>query len=263
MKKNIIILIATHKKYRMPKESIYLPIHVGAEGKTSIGFQGDNTGENISSMNPRLCELTAVYWAWKNLDAEYIGLTHYRRHFTAMTLPKRFLKRDKFELILKENELMDYIKNYDVLVPNKRKYYIESLRSHFIHLPYTYESDLRIFEKTMKKMAPDYAGAYDTVMNRSWAHMFNMFIMKKDIFDKYCEWLFPILFEVDKKIDVSKYTPMEARAAAYFGEFMLDIWLEKNLQRLREVGVMFMERQNWIVKGGRFVWRKINESRKH
>lgn len=66
---NIKIIIAAHKKYRMPQDDIYLPIHVGAEGKAPIGYQGDNTGDNISTLNPYFCELTGMYWMWKNLKA--------------------------------------------------------------------------------------------------------------------------------------------------------------------------------------------------
>lgn len=78
---DIKIIIAAHKKYRMPQDDIYIPLHVGAEGKESIGYQGDNTGENISKLNPYFCELTGMYWMWKNLKADYLGLAHYRRHF--------------------------------------------------------------------------------------------------------------------------------------------------------------------------------------
>ena len=79
---NIKILIAAHKEYKVPEDTIYLPIHVGKELSTqSLPFIGDNTGKHISSKNPHYCELTALYWAWKNLDADYIGLAHYRRHF--------------------------------------------------------------------------------------------------------------------------------------------------------------------------------------
>jgi hypothetical protein len=79
--KNIKLLIAAHKQYQMPADSIYFPLHVGAQGKEHItGFTPDNTGDNISTKNPYYCELTGLYWAWKNLDADYIGLCHYRRY---------------------------------------------------------------------------------------------------------------------------------------------------------------------------------------
>lgn len=254
---DIKILIATHKKYRMPKDDIYFPIQVGAEGKQSFGFQRDDIGENISASNPRMCELTAIYWAWKNLKADYFGLAHYRRHFTAVKKVRRLGNKDKFQMVLSGKKAEEILRQYDLILPNKRKYYIESIRSHFIHLPYTFEKDLKVLEETIKEFAPDYLDAYETVMNRSWAHMFNMFIMKRECFDKYCMWMFPILQAVDEKIDVTGYTPMEARAVAYFGEFMLDIWNEKNKIPYKEVDVMFMEKQNWIIKGGKFLIRKI------
>ena len=77
----VTVVVATHKPYAMPADPLYLPLHVGAEGKESIGFAGDNTGDHISAKNPQFCELTGLYWAWKNVDADYIGLAHYRRHF--------------------------------------------------------------------------------------------------------------------------------------------------------------------------------------
>ena len=85
---SVKIIVATHKKYQMPIDHIYIPLHVGADGKKDaegndldFGYIKDNTGDNISNLNPSFCELTGLYWAWKNLDADYIGLVHYRRHF--------------------------------------------------------------------------------------------------------------------------------------------------------------------------------------
>lgn len=83
VKKYIKIVVATHKKYRMPEDGCYLPLQVGKAGKEALGYQGDDTGDNISEKNPYYCELTGLYWAWKNLDAEYIGLVHYRRYFAS------------------------------------------------------------------------------------------------------------------------------------------------------------------------------------
>ena len=97
---NVKIIVATHKTYPMPNDKMYFPIQVGAEGKNNLGYQADNTGDNISKKNPYFCELTGLYWAWKNLDADYIGLAHYRRHFKGKNKSK-----NKFDMVLKENEL--------------------------------------------------------------------------------------------------------------------------------------------------------------
>ena len=81
--KSVEIVIATHKKYDFPKGESYLPLQVGANNNANdLGFEKDNTGDNISEKNPYFCELTGLYWAWKNLKSDYIGLVHYRRHFT-------------------------------------------------------------------------------------------------------------------------------------------------------------------------------------
>ena len=127
--KNIKVIIATHKIYEMPTDEMYLPVHVGAEGKDSIGYQKDNEGDNISIKNPYFCELTGLYWAWKNLDAEYIGLSHYRRHFAS----KKVNKNDLFNSVLTKEEADKIFENTDIITPNKRKYYIENLYSHYDH----------------------------------------------------------------------------------------------------------------------------------
>ena len=79
---DIKVIVATHKKYRIPEDNIYLPLHVGREGKEDLGYRGDNEGNNISLKNDSYCEITALYWVWKNLNCDYIGLCHYRRYFT-------------------------------------------------------------------------------------------------------------------------------------------------------------------------------------
>ncbi len=216
----------------------------------------DNEGDNISVINPRLCELTGIYWVWKNLKADYIGSVHYKRYFTLADKIKR-LSKNRFSCVLSEKDIQQIFKEYDLILPNKRKYYIETMQSHFLHLPYTFEKDFYIFERTLKEMHPEYGEAFDIVMNRRWVHMFNMFVMKKEYFDDYCAWMFPILLKVDKQTDTAGYTPMEARAVAYMGEFMLDIWLERNPLKYKEVDDMFMEKQNWLAKGGKFLLRKV------
>ena len=84
---NLKIFIATHKKFDVPMSKYHVPLHVGREGKEDLGYLGDNTGDNISLKNPNYCELTGLYWIWKNVkDVDYIGLCHYRRYFLKVRL---------------------------------------------------------------------------------------------------------------------------------------------------------------------------------
>lgn len=110
----IKVFVATHKRYRMPNDEMYLPLHVGASGKESIGFQRDDEGDNISYLNYAFCELTGLYWGWKNCDASYKGLAHYRRHFRGEKKTK-----DPFDCVLTQKEAEDYLKDTDILVTKK------------------------------------------------------------------------------------------------------------------------------------------------
>ena len=250
---NIKILVAAHKNYRMPSDDIYLPIHVGKEGKDfELGYIGDNTGDNISSKNSTFCELTGIYWAYKNLDADYIGLCHYRRHFTLRK------KGDKFSSVLSSKEAENLLKETDIILPKKRNYFIETNYSHYIHAHH--KEGIDMLGDIIKRDYKEYAKAYDTVMNRTAAHMFNMFIMRKDYFDEYCEWLFDILFKIEENLDISDYSSYEARVFGFLAERMLDIWLETKQLSYKELNVLFMEHQNWFTKGFTFLKRKFVKS---
>ena len=115
----------------MLADDVYLPIHVGREGKEDLGYIGDNTGDNISEKNPNYCELTGLYWAWKNLDCEYIGLCHYRRYFAHKA--KSNSLKDKQQSILTKQDYELLLQQYDVILPKKRNYYIETVRSQYEH----------------------------------------------------------------------------------------------------------------------------------
>lgn len=249
---DIKIIVASHKKYWMPADDIYLPLHVGKEGKADIGFIGDNTGDNISNKNANYCELTGLYWAWKNLPAEYIGLCHYRRYFTRSN-PCSCSK--KKQVILTKAEWEELINEHPIIVPDKRKYYIETNRSHYNHSHYA--KDLDMTEKIIQEKYPQYSAAFIKVMNRTWAHMFNMFVMRRDYFDEYCTWLFAVLQELENRTDISGYNTVEARIYGYISELLLDVWLETNKLEYYEQNVAFLEPQNWLKKGGIFLKRKI------
>ena len=249
--KNIIVIIATHKEYEMPKDKMYIPILVGAEGKKSIGYKGDNTKDNISKKNPFFCELTGLYWAWKNLDADYIGLSHYRRHFAS----SKINKKDLFNSVLTLNEADKFFKDVDIITPNKRKYYIENLYDHYKHTLHI--EPLDITGDIIKEKYPEYMEEFDKLKKRTSAHMFNMFIMKKDKLNEYCEWLFDILFELEKRVDNSKYDSFHARFYGRVSELLFDVWLNTKGYPYKEVKVISMEKVNWWKKGTSFLKAKL------
>lgn len=254
--KDIKIIIATHKKYDMPNSELYYPIHVGAEGKTLIGYKTDNTGDNISIKNPFFCELTGLYWAWKNLQADYIGLAHYRRHFAGKL---KFEVLGKTKKVLSEDELAKKLKKVDIILPKKRKYYIETLYSHYRNTMYI--EPLDVTGKIIKEKYPEYFYEFEMLKKRRSAHMFNMFVMKKDLMDKYCEWLFDILFELEKRVDATQYDSFHARFFGRVSELLLDVWINTNKLKYKEIAVKSMDKVNWLKKGISFLKAKFKKEK--
>lgn len=255
MKKiNINIIVATHKKYKMPEDEIYLPMQLGSEGKNDLGYQKDNQGDNISLKNLYYCELTGLYWAWKNLDSDYIGLSHYRRHFTCSNkIPKN--ENDKFEILLNKQQVEEILEKTDIILPRKRKYYIENLYDHYKHT--MHGETLDETRKIIEEKYPEYLVEFEKLHERTSAHMFNMFIMKKEYLNKYCEWMFNILFELEKRIDPKKYDSFHARYLGRISELLLDVWINTNKLNYEEIKVIDMQNVNWIKKGTAFLMAKF------
>ena len=238
------VFVATHKKYQMPKEPLYKPLQVGASLNEEIfEYQPDNVGQNISFKNKNFCELTGMYWALKNSQADYIGLVHYRRYFRST---KKTHTKYKFEMLPDQNELANLLEKTDIILPKKQNYYIETIYSHYSHTHN--EEDLKKTRVLIEKLTPKYLASFDKVMQRKKAHMFNMFIMKKDLAQAYGTWLFEILFALEKEIDLNKYDEFHARLFGRISEMLLDVWLDYYGYSYQELPVMYMEKINWTKK---------------
>ena len=263
-KTNVRIIIAAHKRYRMPADSMYVPLQVGAgkraeqdDGIWGPEYVRDDTGENISDLNPSFCELTGLFWAWKNLDADYIGLVHYRRHFSL----KR--KRDLWSSVLTYEQLRPYLGKVKVFVPVKRKYYIETLYSHYQHTHYA--SQLDEMRNVIDVKYPDHVSSYDRVVKHRYGYMFNMMVMEKDCYNEYCSWLFDILFEMRKSLgEQEELSAYQGRFYGRLAEIALNIWLDKKIgfgelhrEEVMELPCIHMEKINWWKKGTAFCKAKF------
>lgn len=253
---NIKILVSAHKPYAMPEDrSLYLPIQVGVdEVEERLGFQGDNTGDNISYKHRYYSDLSAVYWGWKNLDAEYMGSCHYRRYFVSNKAKK---DQDKpFKYILSRAETEELLKKCPVIVAKKRHYYIETIESHYAHTHNP--KDFETARQVIRDICPEYSEAFDRVASQTSAHIFNTFIMRRDYVDSFCSFMFPVLFELEKRVDFTGYDVYESRVCGYIAEFLLDTWIIKNGIEYQEVRLAMIEKQNWPKKIMKFLKRKFS-----
>lgn len=238
------IVVAAHKPYSMPADAVYLPLQVGAAGKPSIGFRRDDDGENISARNANWCELTGLYWAWKNLEADAVGLVHYRRHFRGA------------RGVVTGDELTSLMDCHDIILPRKRNYFIETNYSQYAHAHHA--SDLDETRRILVERHPSYVDSFDAAMKSTKGHRFNMFVMKRPLFDGYCEWLFDVLFELERRLDISAYSAYDARVFGFVAERLLDVWLGcQNGVRVCELPVLHLEGQNWPRKIMSFLRRKF------
>lgn len=207
------ILIACHKPAEIYQDDIYTPIQVGkANSNYNLNFLGDDSNDNISQKNPMYCELTAQYWAWKNLkNINYIGLCHYRRYFETK------ITTENIDKLLGTHN--------DVILPHP----IIERRSMGWHLLMTScAEDVYIFMHVLKKMYPDYyRKTAEPFLNNNIGILYNMFVMKKTLFDEFATWQFSILNEIENLTRLSNYTRMR-RIYGYMGEMLLPIWCKHN-----------------------------------
>lgn len=253
---SICIAIAAHKPYQMPKDSVYMPLHVGKalHPEIDLGFQTDDTGDNISALNASYSELTGLYWLWKNCDADFKGLVHYRRYLASPDSRKRHAK-NRFERIASGNEIRELLRKSDIILPRKRNYYIETMQSHYAHtLPEIHLVETR---RILEDRFPEYLPAFDHVMQSRSGHMFNMFIMSKEKLNEYCTWLFDILKDLTERIDPSQYDAFNARFPGRVSELLLDVWLETNSYSYEELPAVSTEPVDWWKKGTGFLMAKF------
>lgn len=235
------IYVVGHKNYNFPNNSIYKPLQVG-HGNAFTQYR-DNTCLNISEKNANYCELTALYWMWKNdIVSDIIGLTHYRRYFSFKDHNKYYIKtrnimaNHDFENFIKPPDFPRVFEQYDIILPTP-EYYINGMYKQYRDCHNIIDLDITI--KILLQLYPDYSETLNTVFNRNKAYMCNMFICKKDLFKEYAKWLFSILFEAEKKIVISK-EPYQARVFGFLAERLFNVFIEQHNLKILEIPTLFL-----------------------
>lgn len=245
----IKLINVTHKPCKVFDSDIILTVHAGrkiAEQKSKDGFLSasdmewminntisDATGDNISTLNRYYNEMTAIYWAWKNYEIignpEAIGVMHYRRHFildNKLKITGKYLN----DLGLTDNNLSSLVSQFDIIHPQfvntGKKIFIDRIGNEYCTLGGNkIKEAIALTLDIIKEIHPSY---YDDVYNvlhgNQTGSFCNMFIMKKELFFEYCEWIFPILFELDKRLG-RDYEAGQERCVGWTSEMLTSIFI--------------------------------------
>lgn len=234
-----MIYVVTHKNIQLELPENYKIIGVGNNNIITENLH-DDTGDNISSKNKNYCELTALYWLWKNSQDDFVGLEHYRRMFLNDNINEVGL--------LSETEILSILKKYDIIVPtlfdNKtRTVYQHYLESHK-------KRDLDLTKNIINDRYPEYSESFNQFMNSRYEYGFNMMITRKDILNEYSKWLFDILFTLENKIDISEYDEYQQRIYGFLSERLFNVWIKYKKYNVKEnvVANILDSKDNILVK---------------
>lgn len=215
------------------KSDIFVPndrtvIFVG-DGDNKKQYLRDNTLDNISNKNKNFCELTALYWIWKNdTSSDYISIEHYRRYFMHPILPK----------IISKKKINKYFKDFDVITTRLYRF-PETIEGYYNK---NHEgTDLNKVKDILEKKYPDYLPAYKHIMQGKEASMCNMAAMSKQKFDEYCTWLFDVLFELEKNLDITTRNQYQQRVYGFISERLFNVWIQKNDLRIKRLPIYYLE----------------------
>lgn len=258
---DIKIFVSCHQNSFVPEHPLLYPIQVGTSLSDSEfpNMLHDNTGDHISEKNKRFCELTAQYWVWKNIEADYYGFFHYRRYLVPNPKTKKIYQLHSLpdEIFLDKCEFSQFeslIPNYDIIVPKSENMRIPVAR-HYAEANFHHKKDLDLMKSILIRQQPQYQSAMEQYLMQTSCYFGNIFIMKKEVFQDYCEWLYPVLFHIEQEIDMTEYGVEEQRVLGYLGERLLGIYYTQRKRHLRclelprmhfEGNSMVRWRKQWI-----------------
>ena len=242
------VYVVTHKDCFVSDCSILKPIQVGCKiSNLHIpNMLHDDSGDNISEKNRMYCELTAQYWVWKNdVDSDYVGFFHYRRYlnFSGKDLAPdcwgnviyndRLDEKILAELGIESQKMQETISRYDAIVPAPRTIPDgKNIYDEYANAKGQHREDLDCALAVLSEKYPGYSSDAKEYMASNKPYEVNMFIMKNELFKSYAEWLFDILFEVEKRSDFSTYNQYELRVMGFLSERLFGIWFTHNCKKL-------------------------------
>ncbi len=238
----IKIFVGYYKPNMLFSSEVYQPILTSDTDWNEELIVRDNTGDNIADRNCHYAELSGHYWIWKNYlptcDAEYIGYCHYRRfldfNFSQIEdMPFRPTDISEFEDMFKQysqKNILKAIDGYDIVLPQKFVF-ASRIYDQYVHFHPKEDMDMAI--NIIAEIYPEYKNDAFKVLSGSEMYTCMNFVMKKELFAQYQEWIFNIMLRLEERTNWDKYTNyLEIRTPAFIAERFFNIWLEHNIAQM-------------------------------
>ena len=234
---SVKVFVCTFDKKVVIQNDMFVPIQVGkAATGIDLGYLSDDTGDNISAKNKYYSEQTGVYWVWKNMQdnhPDYVGFCHYRKypymnrgiHSMEFNCTADFFNQTAG---INEDVIKQCVADGRIICINAFSHMNRSIRDFYteVHI----REDFDILSETLYEMFPDYNEVFDRITNMvpSVFFPYNIYIMKWDLFCRYCEFIFPLFEEMEKKINKEIHTGYQSRVFGYLAERLLTVFLVIN-----------------------------------
>jgi hypothetical protein len=228
----IKIIVCYYNPWEIPKNDLFLPIQAGrAITNYKLKMLGDDTGDNISKKNAIYSEFTVWYWAYRNIrklypNLEYIGLSHYRRYFS-LDYP-----HDQFSVIQLPRippmngygeSFISALASNDIILA-KPAFFEQNIKDHYAY--WHHSSDYSCMKQIIHELCPEYDASFSYISeNSQMLSLYCIFVAKYELFDRYFQWIFPLLFEAERRIDVRKYSDYQKRVLAFLAERLLNVYV--------------------------------------
>jgi len=258
---NMKLFAAFHKPFYQPPVNFIVPIWAGRNGRDISGqMKGDDTGDHISQLNPYFCELTMMYWVWKNAGMQpndVWGTSHYRRYFAApftglFDRNKKILHKKPTEGNINSyvNEslktaALQHLQHADVIIPHlvnaslQRKVLITIEEQYVRDHP---AEDWQILKQVILEKYPSYESSLNIFCNRIQLAIANMMITTGAVWNDYLTWLFDILFEVHKRLPV-KTDVYQQRAPGFMAERLMNLYILHNGLSVQHLPIVVFDKK--------------------
>lgn len=230
-----MIYVITHKIFeKVTNDELYKILHVGKNNNYQSDYLRDDLLDNIAYKNPQYCELTGIYWIWKNCTDSIVGIVHYRRYFVSIVgkIMSKCKYTRNFVHPLKGSKLYKYLDKYDIVIPKINKNVSTIYNLYKFHHN---SDDMDKLRNILLEKFPDYINSFDEIMQGYEMFNFNMMICKKEFFDEYCEWLFEILFELERREKIVYEDLYQNRVYGFLAERLLNVWVKSKQYKVKEL----------------------------